>query len=98
MAHAHLRIREKELCRDHIKMHPLVRDLYKRVIILSKTYPGGPEVVRRKAKEYFSQNSSLATEEEILKAVARGRYYLREIIGITQLSKYRFMKNRYESS
>ena len=32
-------------------MHPLVRDLYKRIILCGRDYPGGLEVVRRKAKE-----------------------------------------------
>ena len=34
-------------------MHPLVRDLYKRVLIVGRDYPAGLEHVKKKAKEYF---------------------------------------------
>lgn len=56
-------------------MHPLVRDLYKRVLVVGKEYPGGMEVVRRKAKQYFRENAHLTTEEEIKKVgVCRTRH------------------------
>ena len=76
-------------------MHPLVRDLYKRFLVAGKDYPGGLEVVRRKAKLAFFQNSHLTDEVEIKKAVKGGRYMVRELYGITQLKKYRSMKERY---
>ena len=67
-------------------MHPLVRDLYKRVLIVGRDYPAGLEHVKKKAKEYF----------EIKRAVARGRWYVRnEITGVIKLKKYRTMKQRY---
>eukprot|EP00035_Acanthoeca_spectabilis_P000137 m.71180 g.71180 ORF g.71180 m.71180 type:complete len:80 (-) comp10055_c0_seq1:368-607(-) len=79
-------------------MHPLVRDLYKRVLVVGKEYPGGMEVVRRKAKQYFRENAHLTTEEEIKKAVSRGRWYLNhEIIGVIKLKKYRTMAQRYNT-
>eukprot|EP00816_Leptocylindrus_hargravesii_P002157 CAMPEP_0196819026 /NCGR_PEP_ID=MMETSP1362-20130617/68649_1 /TAXON_ID=163516 /ORGANISM="Leptocylindrus danicus, Strain CCMP1856" /LENGTH=98 /DNA_ID=CAMNT_0042197359 /DNA_START=252 /DNA_END=548 /DNA_ORIENTATION=+ len=34
-------------------------------------------------------------EKDLLKAVARGRYMIREMIGVIQLKKYRTMKQRY---
>jgi hypothetical protein len=77
-------------------MHPLVRDLYKRFLIVGKDYPGGLEVVRRRAKIAFFEKSDLTKEVDIKKAVARGRYMVRELIGITQLKKYRMVKTRYE--
>lgn len=77
-------------------IHPLVRDLYKRVLLVGRDYPAGIEVVRRKAKEQFFANGSLSTETEIKKAVARGRWYVRnEIVGVIQLRKYRQLKSRY---
>ena len=76
-------------------MHPLVRDLYRRCIIVGRQYPGGIAVVRKKAKEYFMDNKALATEQEIKRAVGHGRWYLREIIGVIKLGKYRAMKRRY---
>ena len=44
-----------------MKMHPLVRDLWKRVIIVGRDYPHpeGLAYVRRKGKEYFQQNAHL---------------------------------------
>lgn len=80
----------------HTTIHPLVRDLYKRVLLVGRDYPAGIEVVRRKAKEQFFANGSLSTETEIKKAVARGRWYVRnEIVGVIQLRKYRQLKSRY---
>ena len=77
-------------------MHPLVRDLYRRIITVGRDYPGGIDVVRRKAKEYFAKYAHLKDEVNIKKAVARGRWYVRnELVGVIQLKKYREMKSRY---
>ena len=77
-------------------MRPKVRDLYKRVLIVGADYPGGLDVVKRKAKEYFQMNAHLTDDFEIKKAVARGRWYVRnELTGIIKLKKYRVMKSRY---
>eukprot|EP00804_Cyclotella_cryptica_P024157 CCRYP_015593-RA/>CCRYP_015593-RA protein AED:0.02 eAED:0.02 QI:96/1/1/1/1/1/3/3161/113 len=90
-------------------MHPLVRDLYKRAIIVGRDYPHpeGLEYVRRKWKEALrnSENcpllkgtsSEIASENEriIRKAVARGRYVVREMEATIQLKKYRTMRRRY---
>ena len=77
-------------------MHPLVRNLYKRIIMVGRDYPGGMDIVRRKTKEYFRKNSDLTESEDILRAVNSGRWYLKnEIIGVIQLKKYRAMKGRY---
>ena len=40
-------------------------------------------------------NYTKQQESEIRKAVAKGRAMIREMIGITQLKKYRTMKKRY---
>lgn len=79
-------------------MHPLVRDLYKRFMLVGREYPGGPDVVRRKAKEGFRQNAQLTDEVEVKRAVARGRWMVRELQGIIKLKKYREMKKRYYGS
>jgi hypothetical protein len=36
-------------------------------------------------------------EKELHKAVGRGRFMVREMIGVIQLKKYRTMKRRYDS-
>jgi hypothetical protein len=38
---------------------------------------------------------SLQCERELRKAVGKGRLYVREMIGVIQLKKYRVMKKRY---
>ena len=60
-----------------VLMHPLVRNLYKRILVVSKDYPAGPELVKRKAKEYFRANAALTDEVEIKRAVSAGRWYVR---------------------
>jgi hypothetical protein len=77
-------------------MNPIVRDLYKRFIWAGRVYPGGLEVVRRRAKEAFFRNSHLKDEVELKKAVAVGRYMVKELIAVAQLKKYRSMKKNYE--
>jgi len=98
-------------------MHPQVRNLYKRVLIVGKDYPhqGGLEYVRdvwkkaiRKYQPPFhakagTKSQELAqihksNEKDLLKAVAKGRFMVREMIGIIQLKKYRTMKQRYETT
>ncbi|KAL7483710.1 hypothetical protein ACHAW6_009344 [Cyclotella cf. meneghiniana] len=90
-------------------MHPLVRDLYKRAIIVGRDYPhpDGIEYVRRKWKEALRNpencaliegtSSDILSENEriIRKAVGRGRYVVREMEGTIQLKKYRTMRRRY---
>jgi hypothetical protein len=94
-------------------MHPLVRDLYKRVIHVGRNYPKGLDYVRSQWKKairnpdncpscysvsglLFKPNlGSTECEKEIRKAVGKGRYSVREMIGVIQLKKYRSMKKRY---
>jgi hypothetical protein len=89
-------------------MHPLVRDLYKRVIYVGRDYPLGIDYVRRTWKEAlqnpencpacYTEPNSLECEKEIRIAVGKGRHMVREMIGIIQLKKYRAMKQRYGDS
>jgi hypothetical protein len=92
-------------------MHPLVRDLYKRVLLVGGDYPAGLDHVKVTWKKAFRNpdncpscyhghdlNDSLqskACQQELNKAVARGRHMVREMMGVTQLKKYRAMKKRY---
>jgi len=76
-------------------MHPKVRDLYRRFLVAGTTYPQGLEVVRRRAKQAFFANAALKDEIEIKRAVAKGRYWVREIQATGMLHKYRAMKHRY---
>jgi len=75
----------------------MVRDLYKRILVVGKDYPKGLEWVKGKAKPWFMQNADLTDEVEIKKKVAEGRYWVREMQSVIQLKKYRTLKNRYYS-
>lgn len=97
-------------------MHPLVRDLYKRAVVVGRDYPLGIDYVRRTWKKalrnpencpscYASAGDpssvnleSKQCQKELRKAVGRGRFMVREMIGVIQLKKYRTMKRRYETN
>lgn len=77
-------------------MHPLVRDLYKRFMVVARDYPGGAGAVRARVKEGFWKNRDIADDVELKQAIAYGRYQVREMVALVQLKKYRAMKKRYE--
>lgn len=76
-------------------MHGLVRDLYKRFIAAGRDYPGGLNVIRQKVKEGFLKNKFVSDEVNLKKAIAKGRYHVREIIAVNQMHKYRHLKKKY---
>lgn len=76
-------------------MHPLVRDLYKRFLHVGPDYPLGLAYVREKARAAILANKDMKDEEELLKAVHKGRWWVNEIIGVVKLKKYRAMRQRY---
>jgi hypothetical protein len=76
-------------------MNPLVRDLYKRFVYVGKIYPKGADFVRTRAKEKFFENAGITEEVELKKAIATGRYWVRELSAISKLHKYRTMAKRY---
>lgn len=76
-------------------MHPLVRDLYKRFLHVGPDYPLGLAYVREKARAAILANKDMKDEEEILRAVHKGRWWVNEIIGVVKLKKYRAMRQRY---
>ena len=76
-------------------MNPLVRNLYKRLILAGKDYPGGIKLVRQRAKIEFYKNANIIDEFEIKKAINNGRWWVKEIYAINSFKKYREMKKRY---
>ena len=77
-------------------MHPLVRDLYKRFLVVGREYPQGLSHVRERAKAAFLANAALVPGgPEAARAVHRGRWWVREIAGVSALKKYRAMRARY---
>ena len=91
-------------------IHPLVRDLYKRALTVGKDYPLGLEWVKTAWKKALKNPENCPScydglllpnlqapgcEAELRKAVGRGRFMVREMIGVIQLKKYRTLKQRY---
>ena len=77
------------------RMDPRVRDLYKRILVVGRDYPAGLDHVRERAKAEFGKRAALTDDVEIKRAIAYGRYMVKEMIGVVQLKKYRTMKKRY---
>ena len=73
----------------------MVRDLYKRFIVAGENYPRGLPYVREQAKKAFFGNSGLTDEVEVKKAIHKGRYWVKEIVAISKLHKYRALKKNY---
>jgi hypothetical protein len=76
-------------------MHPLVRDVYRRLLWVGRDYPKGLSYVRDRAKAGFCKNAAVTDEEELLRLVAAGRWWAKEIVGVIQLRKYRALRSRY---
>jgi hypothetical protein len=78
---------------------PLVRDLYKRALLIGRDYPhaDGMPYVRRVWKAALTRDrDEPAFADAVLRTkVAKGRFMLREMVGVIQLKKYRAMKRRY---
>lgn len=76
-------------------MRPLVRDLYKRFILAGRVYPQGLAAIRARIKKGFMENAKLYDDVSIARAVGRGRYWVRELVAVSKLHKYRAMRQRY---
>jgi hypothetical protein len=86
-------------------MHPFVRNLYKRVIHVGKDYPTGWPHVRQVWKaalqnpnncpRYIEDPTSPQGQEDLMRAVYKGRMMVKEMMGVIQLKKYRSMRERY---
>eukprot|EP00672_Neobodo_designis_P020195 CAMPEP_0174835858 /NCGR_PEP_ID=MMETSP1114-20130205/5656_1 /TAXON_ID=312471 /ORGANISM="Neobodo designis, Strain CCAP 1951/1" /LENGTH=86 /DNA_ID=CAMNT_0016069815 /DNA_START=42 /DNA_END=302 /DNA_ORIENTATION=- len=79
-------------------MHPSVRQQYRLFMWLAKDHPTWPaSKVRDKVKGAFLENAALEPgTAEFKKALARGRWELKELEALIDLHKYRSMKKRYE--
>lgn len=55
----------------------------------------GLSYVREKTKTMFYQNRNLTDAVAIKKAIKRGRWMVRELVGVIQLKKYRMLNKRY---
>ena len=78
-------------------MLPIVRDLYKRLLLAVKDYPLDKKLVMQKIKDSFNKNKNLEGLD-IHKMVAKGRYQVREMVALSKFHKYRKMRERYNSN
>ena len=79
-------------------MHPLVRDLYKRILVIGRDHPLGLSRVRVKAKVAIMEKKELPIDSLLWKkAIKDGRWHVQEMIAVIQFKKYRAMKGRYSS-
>ncbi|CAM9566082.1 unnamed protein product [Choristocarpus tenellus] len=76
-------------------MHPLVRDLLKRFVIVSRHHPGGECWVKERVKKGLQPYSKLQDEVDIKRAVAKGRRAAREAAAFSSFARYRILRNRY---
>ena len=73
-----------------------MRDLYKRFLLAGRGYPQGLSYVREKVKAAFLSNRNLQIGGlDSKRAIAKGRYWVREVVAVNQLHKYRSMKRSY---
>jgi hypothetical protein len=76
-------------------MHPMVRDLYKRFMVVGQQYPQGLSYVRDRVRKEFLERKDISDELELKKAISYGRYWARELVAISKLHKYRALNKRY---
>jgi len=75
-------------------IHPLVRDLMKRCILLKRDHYD-PQYFMTAVRREFANNASLSSERDIMKAVAYGRWMIREEQGRVRFKQYRMLQQRY---
>lgn len=75
-------------------MQPAVRDLYKRLLVVSKDYPKGIDWCRTRLKKAFT-NTPVNSEADLQTALTKGNYIIDEMVAVIQFRKYREMKRRY---
>ena len=79
---------------------PELRQLYKRLLLIGREYPGagGLETVRARVKQGILKHSSVTKySEEYLALLARGEYIYQELQALARLHKYRTLNKRYRS-
>ena len=77
-------------------MHPLVRDLCKRIILVSKIYPGGAEYVLNRYRQALVKNREVVDDLKLKTLIRQGRYWVRELEMVAKIHKFRAMKSKYE--
>ncbi|CAM9168369.1 unnamed protein product [Scytosiphon promiscuus] len=79
-------------------MHPLVRNLCRRFVLAARRHPSGEAWFKEQVRTALHDNALLSSEEEIRRAVARGRRVVRDAEEFSKFSRYRAMRRRYSGS
>lgn len=64
-------------------------------MLAARRHPSGEAWFKEQAREALRNNARLSSEEEIRRAVARGRRVVREAEEFSKFSQYRTMRRRY---
>eukprot|EP00004_Rigifila_ramosa_P003212 TRINITY_DN1338_c0_g1_i3.p1 TRINITY_DN1338_c0_g1~~TRINITY_DN1338_c0_g1_i3.p1 ORF type:complete len:116 (+),score=24.09 TRINITY_DN1338_c0_g1_i3:33-350(+) len=73
----------------------LGRQLYKELIWTARDYPGGVDVIRRKAREHWLRNREVTDPDQLEKLYSHARFVIKELEALDRLKKYRFLKQNY---
>ncbi|ODQ78276.1 hypothetical protein BABINDRAFT_39767 [Babjeviella inositovora NRRL Y-12698] len=80
-------------------MDPRVRQLYKSLLWMGRDYPysrrQGIKYFRTKLHRAFMSQSHLQHELDIIRALHRGEYVIKELEALYFLSRYRAVKRSY---
>jgi hypothetical protein len=68
-------------------MRESVRNCYKRLVWVGRTYPTGWASIRDKVKAAFFRNSEITSDEEVASLVARAEFVERELEALRKLHK-----------
>ncbi|ETO31503.1 hypothetical protein RFI_05617, partial [Reticulomyxa filosa] len=71
------------------------RNLYKQFVYMSKLYPGDGQKLLNRVKEEFRKHESCKDETVIKKQFAYARWQLKDLEGVHQVHKYRYLKRNY---
>eukprot|EP00004_Rigifila_ramosa_P003210 TRINITY_DN1338_c0_g1_i1.p1 TRINITY_DN1338_c0_g1~~TRINITY_DN1338_c0_g1_i1.p1 ORF type:complete len:153 (+),score=23.30 TRINITY_DN1338_c0_g1_i1:33-461(+) len=72
----------------------LGRQLYKELIWTARDYPGGVDVIRRKAREHWLRNREVTDPDQLEKLYSHARFVIKELEALDRLKKYRFLKQK----
>lgn len=83
-----------------LTMDPRVRHLYKTLLYMGKDYPpslGGYHKFKRVIKSKF-QTTPINNHTDMINALNQGEYIIKELEAFYYLSKYRYLKRRYNNN
>ena len=68
-------------------MREAVRNCYKRLVWVGRTYPAGWSSIRDNVKAAFFRNAQVSSDEEVATLVARAEFVERELEALRKLHK-----------